>query len=90
MNELETHRDTLLRQREELTAELTQLGLDREGPEGADLRAALEPLEREVAELAQEAEALGGRVAELEVELVALRRETEGASAHLRDLWRQR
>lgn len=90
MNELEQHRDTLLRQRDELTAALARLGVEREGAEGADLRAALEPLEREVAELAQEAEALTGRVAELEVELVTLRRETKGASAHLRDLWRQR
>jgi chromosome segregation ATPase len=90
VNELEAHRETLIRQREELTSELAQLAIDREGAEGAELRAALEPLEREVAELTQEAEALAGRVSELEVELVPLRRETKAASAHLRDLWRQR
>lgn len=86
MNELEQHRAKLLQQRGELRVELERLTAERGGEEAADLRAALEPLEREVAELTRRAEGLSDRAKELLLDVEPLRVEARAAKAHLKDL----
>lgn len=86
MNELETHRDALKQELEQLEATLAHQARSLGGDEARALRAELAHLEEEVRELTEVSERLDGRIVELDMELEPLREETRRAVAYLADL----
>lgn len=86
MNELETHRDALKQELEQLEATLAHQARSLGGDEARALRAELARLEEEVRALREAAEHLDERILELDMELAPLREETRRAVAYLEGL----